>query len=110
MTANFADNKFAKSLLYIVSRTPVQKDKITIYNSKFYYNEGVSIHVTNHKVHLTGKNLFSNNVAINGSGVYITNHSTVTFGENSDVIFTENIANYKGSAIFLQSYSTIVFD
>ena len=53
---NFADNKFAKSLLYIVSRTPVHKDKIIIYNSKFYYNEGVSIHVTNHKLHLTGKN------------------------------------------------------
>ena len=105
----FAHNN-AKSLVYIENRMPEQNDNISISDSKFYHNQAVSIHVTNQKVHLTGKNLFSNNVAINGSGVYITNHSSVTFGENSDVMFTENIADYKGSAIFLQSNSTIEFD
>ena len=106
---NFAYNKFAESLVYIENGIPEQNDNITIGNSNFYHNQGVSIRVENHKVSLTGKLLFSDNIAANGSGIYIIN-STVTFCENSDVAFTENIANHKGSAVFLQSHSTVLFD
>ena len=107
---NFAHNKFAKSLVYIENRMSETNDKITICDSKFYHNQGVSIHVANQKVYLTGKVSFSNNIATDGSGIYITDNSTVRFGENSDVVFTENIADFKGSAVFLQSQSTITFD
>ena len=105
---NFAHNSFVKSLLYIENKIPEQNN-ITICDSKFYRNQGVSIHVANQQVYLTGKILFSNNIATNGSGIYVTDNSTVMFGENSDVAFTENIANHKGSAIFLQTHSTILF-
>ena len=107
---NFAYNMFAESLVHIENRTPKQNDIITISDCKFYHNQGVSIHVANEKVYLTRKILFSNNNATDGSGMYITNHSTVIFGENSDVAFTDNIANHRGSTVFLQSYSTILFD
>ena len=109
-SCSFAHNNFSKSLVYIENRMSERNENITIYDSKFYHNQGVSIHVANQKVYLTGKTVFSNNIATNGSGIYITNHSTVMFGKHSEVVFTENIADYKGSAIYLQSYSTIVFD
>ena len=107
---NFTHNKFAKSLVYIVSTISEQNDKITICGLKFYRNHGVSIYIANEKVNLIGKNLFSNNMATDGSGIYITDNSTVTFSENSGVKFTENSADNKGSAIFLQDHSAILFD
>ena len=107
---NLAYNKFAESLVYIENSTSEQNDSITICDSKFQHNHGVSIYVANHKVFLTGKILFSNNIATDGSGIYITNHSTVIFGENSDVEFMNNRVNGKGSAIFLQGCSTVLFD
>ena len=106
---SFAHNNFVKSLVYIENRTSEQSN-ITIRDSKFYDNQAVSIHIANQQVYLSGKILLSNNLGTNGSGIYITNHSTVTFGENSDVEFTDNRADNKGSAIFLQGYSTVLFD
>ena len=106
---NFTHNNFVKSLVYIENKTSEQNN-VAICDSKFYDNQGVPIHVANQQVYLFGKISFSNNLATNGSGIYITNQSTVTFGENSDVAFIDNTADYKGSAIFLQSYSTILFD
>ena len=104
------NNKFARSLVYIENKMPEKRDYITICDSNFYHNLGVCIHVTNQQVYLTGKVSFLNNNATNGSGIYITNHSTITFGANSNVAFTENIATHKGSAVFLQNHSMILFD
>ena len=106
----FGHNSPGKSLVYIENRIPEQNNNITICDSKFYHNKGVSIHTTNLQVHLAGETLFSNNIATNGSGLYITNHSTVTFDENSDVAFTDNRADCKGSAVFLEGHSTVLFD
>ena len=107
---NFAHNRFAKSLVYIENTMFEKNNNITIYDSKFYHNQGVCIQVENQNVYLTGKVSFSNNIATNGSGIYITDNSTVMFGEDSVVAFNENIANRKGSAVFLQGHSTIIFD
>jgi len=41
------------------------------------------------------KNLFQNNKANEGAGIYISDHSTVIFGENSVVAFIQNSANFK---------------
>ena len=92
--------------MYIENRTSEQ-GSIAICDSKFYNNQAVSIYIANQQVYLFGKITFSNNLATNGSGIYITSHSTVTFGENSDIEFTDNRADYKSSAIFLQNYSTV---
>ena len=106
---SFAHNKFADGLVCIENKIPKQNN-INICDSTFYHNQGVPIHVANQKIYLSGKILFSNNIATDGAGIYITNQSTVIFGENSDVAFAENIADNRGSAIFVQNYSSILFD
>ena len=62
------------------------------------------------KVHLSGKVLFQNNDAEDGTGIYITNHSTLVFGENSDVTFIHNSADNAGGAILSRNQSEILFD
>ena len=96
--------------VYIMNRISKHNDKIIICNSSFYHNQDVSIRVVNQQVYFNGKITFKNNVASDGSGIYISGHSTVIFGTNSDVAFTENIADSQGGAIFLRDNSTILFD
>ena len=107
---SFAYNGFSESLVYIESKESKENNNITFYSTKFYHNQGASIHIVNQLVYLNGKVLFQNNIAKDGSGIYITDQSTVMFGENSDVEFTKNIADHKGSAVFLQNHSTILFN
>ena len=54
--------------------------------------------------------MFQSNRAKNGAGIYISEHSRVIFGEDSDVAFIQNSANKAGGAIFLQEYSNLLFD
>ena len=84
---NFSYNDGA-SLIYIIN-----ENNIYINNCTFYNNQGASIYLTNHvKLHIYGKVSFENNVADNGAGIYISDHSTITFGENSTVKFNNNKA------------------
>ena len=48
--------------------------------------------------------------AKSGTGVYITDHSTVIFGRNSNVEFIENSADHNGGAAFVSNYSTALCD
>ena len=54
--------------------------------------------------------MFKNNRAHNGAGIYISGHSIVKFGENSNVRFINNSVDYNGSAIFINNNSTITFE
>ena len=54
--------------------------------------------------------LFKNNRAENGAGIYISDHSTVIFGENSNVKFINNSVDYNGSAIFMKTHSRVIFE
>ena len=103
----FNYNKGAKSLVRIKSHS--RKLKITLHNSKFCHNQGISVCVMNHNIHLTGKVLFQNNTADNGAGIYITDNSTCVFGKNSDVTFIQNSVNKKGGAVFMKD-SSMLFD
>ena len=108
---NFSYNNKMKSLVYFENILPVLKyNKIIFSNSVFDSNQGTSIHAINHNISLNGEVLFQNNTADNGAGIYISDHSTVTFGENSDVKFIQNSANIEGGAIVLRNNSSIVFD
>ena len=107
---NFTNNKGAKSLVYIENRISEHADNVMLYYSKFCHNQGTSIYVINQKVSLSGKLLFQNNTAKNGTGIYITDHSTVIFGRNSNVAFIQNSADYNGGAVFLSNHSTVLFD
>ena len=61
-------------------------------------------------ISLSEKLLFQNNTAKSGTGIYITDHSSVIFGRNSNVEFIQNTADHNGGAIFISNYSTILFD
>ena len=80
-------------------------------NCSFCNNEGVFINIaSHHNLHLTGEVLFENNVAKDGAGIHISDHSTVMFGENSIIKFVNNTAIHSGAAIFLYNKSSAIFD
>ena len=95
-----------KSLVYLENK----HSKIILNNSTFCYNRGISVYAINHKIYLNGNILFESNTAGNGVGIYISDHSTVTFVNNSEVTFIQNSAKNKGGAVFLRNHSSIIFD
>ena len=98
---NFAYNN-AKSLVYIESTISEHNNIITVRSAKFCHNQGVSVYAVNQNMNLNGKNVFQNNTAENGAGIYISDHSTVIFDENSNVTFTKSLVNFSGGTIFLK--------
>ena len=102
---NFSYNEGAKSIVYLENSHGAM-----YYNNTFYNNQGVSIYLS-HKCFLSisGDILFKNNRAENGAGIYISDHSTVIFGENSNVKFINNSVDHNGSAIFMNSHSEVTF-
>ena len=112
---NFVHN-YAKSLVYIESTVTKHDNNINFLSVKFSDNHGVSVYAVNHNLYLKGSISFQSNTAENGAGIYISDHSTVIFGENSDVVFTQNSAKHRGSgrgfggAIFLRDHSNVIFD
>ena len=107
---NFTNNKGAKSLVYIENTISEHADNVILYYSTFCHNQGTSIYVINQKLSLSGKLLFQNNTAKSGTGIYITDHSSVMFGRNSNVEFIQNSADHSGGAVFINNHSTILFD
>ena len=107
---NFTNNKGAQSLVYIENKISEHADNVMLDSSKFCHNQGTSIYVINQKLSLSGKLLFQNDTAISGAGMYITDHSTVIFGRNSNVAIIQNSADHNGGAIFLNNHSTLLFD
>ena len=112
----FTTNKGAKSIIYIEQYgqnvLDLSKNITYVINSSFYNNEGVSIYLSirYHVLHIIGDVLFENNIAENGAGIYITDHSTVRFGENSSTRFISNSVYHNGAAIFLNNNSNSIFD
>ena len=106
----FSYNHNAKSLVYIENMMSKDNSNIIFQNIKFCHNQGVSISVVDQNINLLGKVLFQNNTAENGVGIYVTDHSTVMFGKNSDVVFKHNSADHNGGAVFLRNHSSIIFD
>ena len=107
INCKFRYNKQAKSLIYIENR--FKYSNVTLHDASFQDNTGVSIYLMNQKMYLNGKVLFLNNKAGNGTSIYMIDHSAVVFGENSDVTFNYNSAEYAGGAIF-SNHSDILFN
>ena len=102
---NFTHNKGAKSLVYIENKN--SDFNINFYDSNFCHNQGTSIYAVNQRLYFTGNVLFQHNTAENGTGIYITEHSSVIFGKNSN---TKNFADFTGEAVFSRNHSNIAFD
>ena len=96
---NFTHNEGAKSFVYIKNRMTGISNSITLCDSIFYQNQGVSIYLKNQKLYLNGKNLLQNNTANYGAGIY-SHNSIVIFGKNSYAAFIQNSA-YSGGAIYI---------
>ena len=107
---DFTNNKGAKSLIYIKNKIFMHNINIIISSSVFYHNQGVSVYIINQKLYLTGRIFFQQNTAEDGAGIHINDHSTVAFGEDSNVTFLQNTAHGKGGAIFSRVYSIVLFD
>ena len=105
---NFTHNKGAKSLVYIENKN--FDFNITFHRFNFCYNQGTSIYAVNQRLYFTGKGFFQYNTAEIGTGIYITEHSSVIFGENSNTTFIHNSANKIGGAVFSGNHSNIIFD
>ena len=105
---NFSYNEGATSLLYINGQT--EDTNISLCNSSFHNNHGISIYLSSNTLHISGEALFENNVAKNGAGIYINKFSKVMFDDFSNVTFINNFVNHSGAAIFLKNYSSVLFD
>ena len=104
---NFAYN-YVKSLVYI--KNTISRHNITIHCTKFCHNQGIFVYAVSQNIYLTGKNAFQNNTAKDGTVIYISDHSTIIFSENSDVTFTQNFAKDRGGTVFLRNHSNVIFD
>ena len=109
---NFTHNKHAKSLVYIENRiSNWSRNNIILCYTNFCHNQGISVYAINENLYLKGKSLFHNVTADNGTGIYISDHSIVIFGENSDVTFSsQNFDNFNSRAVFLRNHSNMIFD
>ena len=106
---NFFLNEKAKSIVYF-SQSFVKLCKyLKLQNSKFHHNKGVPIYLSNQDLHINGNIEFSNNIAENGGGIFISDHSNVIIHKSATVNFTNNTATNNGGAIFLTNHSSILF-
>ena len=109
--SDFSYNEGVKSIVYLEDLFGSCNRSVYFNNTKFYNNQGVSIYLSsNCFLHISGDVLFKSNIAENGAGIYITDNSTVVFGENSNVKFINNSVDHNGSAIFMNSHSSVTFD
>ena len=108
INCTFSYNGIAKSITYFDTHT-----FLTIYfhTCNFYNNQGVSVYLSrNTSLHVSGDVLFENNVAENGAGIYISDHSIVTFVESSNVKLVNNSVYHNGAAIFVSRHSNVIFE
>ena len=103
---DFSFIRHSKSVVYI------KQSFIHFNNSVFHNNQGVSIYLSSYdSLYIYGEMIFENNVAENGAGIYVIDHSTVTFGEISKVkLFIKNVVKLSRAALFLYNHSSVLFD
>ena len=75
-------------------------NNVKISHCNFLNNRDVCVHVINEHLYFDGKILFQNNTAKNGSGIYISDHSTVIFNENSKKTIYSEFCFKRWSNIF----------
>ena len=114
---DFNSNRGAESIIYIKKHygSKLMGNITYLINSSFHNNEGISIYMHNnelsdHILHLTGVILFENNIAEDGAGIFVSDHSSVIFGENSNIKFINNTVYHNGATIFLNKNSIAIFD
>ena len=107
----FTNNSGIASLIYFEQHNSNnQCESIILQNSKFDSNQGICVYLSNQNLEIIGNVAFENNEADNGAGIFISNHSDVTFGKGSNVTFVHNTATINGGAIYVNNWSSVVFE
>ena len=108
---NYFYNGRAKSIVYFSKFSTKFKvcEYFKLQDSKFIHNKEVPVYLSNQDLHINGNVEFSNNVAEDGGGIFISDHSNVIFHKSATVNFTNNRATNNGGAIFLSNHSSILF-
>ena len=109
---SFFYNERAKSIVYFSHLSTNFKPckYLKLQNSKFSQNNGVPMYLSNHDLHINGNIEFTYNIAENGGGIFISDHSNVIIHKSTTVNFVNNRATNNGGAIFLTNHSSILFD
>ncbi|XP_064402945.1 uncharacterized protein LOC135348604 [Halichondria panicea] len=94
---SFTRNKFLG--IWLGNAHP-QKTVTTINDCKFDNNSGTPILASGSTFHLSGENVFSNNIAVSGGGLALY-QSTVLFDSGSSTRFENNTAMEYGGGIYI---------
>ena len=106
---NFSSIKNAISIIHFEYSQKMHN--IYLSDSSFHNNQGVSIYLSSYcNLSINGNMLFESNVAENGAGICMRDHSTVIFSENSNTTFNSNSVNYNGASVFISDHSNVLFD
>ena len=106
----FTKNTFAKSVVYIEESESLLHGNFIINNSYFYDNQGTPLYILHLNLNINGEILFNGNKAENGAAIYASNHSNITFCNNSIAKFNHNSAISSGGAIYLANYSNVLYE
>jgi len=99
-SCTFISNGLVKSVLYIDGSTGEAYNNISVQNSVFSDNQGVSINASHIHLHLSGDVMFQQNTADNGGAIFGI-FSIIEVGNDATVYFSNNTANNNGGAVFL---------
>ena len=106
---NFSYNEGAKSIVYFGQPSTKHCNILNLSDSMFFHNKGVPVYLSNQDLSINGNVKFHYNIAENGGGIFVGDHSNVIFHKSGTVEFTNNIAYTNGGAILLTNHSSILF-
>ena len=107
----FTKNKGTRSIVYIGHFSVSNKcQPVLLISCTFSDNKGIPLYLSNQNLQLLEHIIIENNQAKDGAGIFVSDHSTIIFGENSVVTFNQNTANNSGGAIFVNHFSSAIFE
>ena len=106
----FSNNKYSQSGLIFLEPSKTMSDNVVFHDAEFIDNDGTCIYGNKQYVSIKGTVTFKNNKAHSGAGIFITGNSTVTFCNNSNVMFVKNHVDANGGAISLSNHAIMVFE
>ena len=107
---HFGNNLGHKNLISLEGNNNDTWCGANLYNSKFNNNQGGCIYLSEMDLYIKRTISFIRNAAENGTGIFINDHSKVTFDNNADARFSHNTADINGGAIYLANNSSIIFE
>ena len=102
-------NMGGASIFYAEDSERLLHDDFVISNSCFCDNQGIPLYLSHLNLYIKGEILFNGNTAENGSGIYASDHSNITFCNNSITKFNHNLASNSGGAIYAINYTNVLF-